>query len=43
MPQTWAGVFFGLLYVKRDLETSIVAHTFWDLIWNLIWLPFRMR
>ena len=43
MPQTWAGVFFGMLYLKRDLETSIVAHTFWDLIWNLIWLPFRMR
>ena len=43
LPQTWAGVFFGLLYVERDLETSIVAHTFWDLIWNLIWLPFRMR
>jgi membrane protease YdiL (CAAX protease family) len=43
LPQTWAGVFFGLLYVERDLETSIVAHTFWDLIWNLFWLPFRMR
>ncbi len=42
-PQTWAGAFFGLLYVERDLETSIVAHTFWDLIWNLFWLPFRMR
>ena len=39
LPQTWAGVFFGLLYVERDLETSIVAHTFWD----LIWMPFRMR
>jgi membrane protease YdiL (CAAX protease family) len=39
LPQTWAGVFFGLLYVQRDLETSIVAHTFWD----LVWLPFRMR
>jgi hypothetical protein len=32
LPQTWAGVFFGRLYLKRGLETSIVAHIFWDLI-----------
>jgi membrane protease YdiL (CAAX protease family) len=36
LPQTCAGVFFGLLYLERDLETLIVAHAFWDLIWQLL-------
>lgn len=27
-PQTWAGIFFGWLYLSRGLETSMVAHIF---------------
>jgi membrane protease YdiL (CAAX protease family) len=37
-PQTWIGIFYGRLYLSRGLETSTVAHIFWD----LIWLPPRL-
>jgi membrane protease YdiL (CAAX protease family) len=41
-PQTWDGVFFGWLYLRKGLETSMVAHTFFDLL-QLIGVPFLMR
>ena len=30
MPQTWEGVVFGRLYIKRGLEASILAHGMMD-------------
>jgi membrane protease YdiL (CAAX protease family) len=31
MPQTWEGVVFGRLYLKRGLEASMIAHALMDL------------
>ncbi len=30
MPQTWEGVVFGRLYLRRGLEASIIAHASMD-------------
>jgi len=30
MPQTWEGVVFGRLYLRRGLEASIIAHAVMD-------------
>ena len=30
MPQTWEGVVFGRLYLRRGLEASIIAHATMD-------------
>lgn len=32
LPQTVSGIFFGWLYLRKGLETSIVSHTFFDLL-----------
>jgi membrane protease YdiL (CAAX protease family) len=31
MPQTWEGVVFGRLYLKRGIEASVIAHAIMDL------------
>jgi membrane protease YdiL (CAAX protease family) len=35
LPQTWLGMVFGRLYLKRGLETSIAAHIMFDLLLEL--------
>ncbi len=37
-PQTFGGIFFGWLYLRKGLETSMVSHTFFDLL-QLIEVP----
>ncbi len=41
-PQTFAGVFFGWLYLRSGLETSMVSHIFIDLL-ALIEVPAAIR
>jgi membrane protease YdiL (CAAX protease family) len=41
-PQTLAGLFFGWLYLRKGLETSMVSHTFFDLL-ELIGLPYAIK
>ena len=30
MPQTWEGIVFGRLYLKRGLEAAMLAHAIMD-------------
>jgi membrane protease YdiL (CAAX protease family) len=47
VPQTWIGMVFARLYLKRGLEASIATHIIWDLILGLglpiVWFVWMAR